>query len=479
MKDKIQKAEEYILKNKTNINKTYLPKMHFSARIGWINDPNGFSYDGSQFHLYYQYYPYDSKWGPMHWGHAITKDLLTWEHQGIALAPSQNYDQSGVFSGTAIIENGITKLYYTGHCDINGKVEQCQCLATSSDGINFEKYLNNPILNKSNMPKDSVFEDFRDPKVIKHNNKYLMLVASRTVDYVGQILIYSALDGVNFSYVNRIVLDRKYGDIVECPDLLKIDNKDVLIFSTQKAIISETIQNAFSVFAFVGQFNDKTSTFDKESEQTLDFGFDFYAPQTCNNSDQPILIAWMNSWERDQITDQLDHGWAGSMTLPRHMYLKDNKIFQAFPETLLKKLVHYQASYLGLQKNKSRKLSCTNSCFIEFEVYIKKGVLKLCLLNSDNHHLELQLDGNQSRAILDRSNAKYFIHSKMNEDENIRQMPIEKRLKCQILLDKSSIEVIINGLSMTSLFYGDEDCGSCYLIADNDLILHNVKIYNF
>ena len=136
------------------------------APVGWINDPNGFVRFNKEYHLFYQYHPYSSEWGPMHWGHAKSKDLVFWQHLPVALAPSEKYDLGnnelyGCYSGSAVVENDELVLVYTGHIQSNIPLE-VQCIASSKDGINFYKHPQNPVIN--NFPQDGS-KDFRDTKV--------------------------------------------------------------------------------------------------------------------------------------------------------------------------------------------------------------------------------------------------------------------------------------------------------------------------
>lgn len=146
------------------------PAFHLSARIGWMNDPNGFSYYNGVYHMFYQYHPYDSVWGPMHWGHAVSRDLLHWEYLPAALAPDEIYDRDGCFSGSALtLPDGRHLLMYTGVVQERqkngGTLEiQAQCLAVG-DGTDYEKYENNPVLDEKDLPEGSSRFDFRDPKM--------------------------------------------------------------------------------------------------------------------------------------------------------------------------------------------------------------------------------------------------------------------------------------------------------------------------
>ena len=133
------------------------PDFHLSPRTGWMNDPNGFSYYKGQYHMFYQYYPYESKWGPMHWGHAVSDDLLHWEYRPAALAPDEAYDRDGCFSGSAIeLPDGRHLLMYTGvvkeHLGNDDYQEvQTQCIAVG-DGTDYEKYGQNPVLDEKDLP---------------------------------------------------------------------------------------------------------------------------------------------------------------------------------------------------------------------------------------------------------------------------------------------------------------------------------------
>ena len=142
----VEDANLFIEKNKHLVNTQYKPEEHFTAEIGWSNDPNGVVYFRGEYHLFYQFYPYDSAWGPMHWGHAKSKDLIHWEHLPVALAPDQDYDRSGCFSGSAIVKDDRLWIMYTGHIDEEGSIRQLQNIAYSDDGIHFTKISENPVL---------------------------------------------------------------------------------------------------------------------------------------------------------------------------------------------------------------------------------------------------------------------------------------------------------------------------------------------
>ena len=146
------KAEKFQQKMETIAQNDYWrPQYHIAAPANWLNDPNGFCFYKGEYHLFYQYHPYSSQWGPMHWGHVASKDLVNWELRPIALAPTDEYDKDGCFSGSAIEKDGNLYLLYTGHVDLdnsnggNDRIET-QCLAVSHDGLCFDKVENNPVI---------------------------------------------------------------------------------------------------------------------------------------------------------------------------------------------------------------------------------------------------------------------------------------------------------------------------------------------
>lgn len=196
----VEKANRFIAENKHLVNTQYKPEEHFSAEIGWINDPNGFVYFRGEYHLFYQFYPYDSVWGPMHWGHAKSKDLVTWEHLPVALAPDQDYDRNGCFSGSAIVKDDRLWLMYTGHIEEKTGVRQVQNMAFSDDGIHFEKIEQNPVATGTDLPDELIAADFRDPKLFEKDERYYSVVATKHKDNVGCIVLLGSDNLVEWQF---------------------------------------------------------------------------------------------------------------------------------------------------------------------------------------------------------------------------------------------------------------------------------------
>ena len=192
MQEKIEKAQEEIDRKKELVKQGRMRQnYHFMAQTGWINDPNGLIYYKGRYHLFFQYNPYYGFWDYMHWGHAVSEDLVHWEYLPLALAPSESYDdhmRGGCFSGSAIEHDGKLFLMYTGTKNDGNGFEQSQCIAYSEDGIHFEKYEGNPVITAPpNVPKDF----FRDPKVWKHDEKYYMICGARKNDFAHALLYCS------------------------------------------------------------------------------------------------------------------------------------------------------------------------------------------------------------------------------------------------------------------------------------------------
>lgn len=255
----VDRANEYIEANLHTVVDTYRYKYHAMAPIGWINDPNGFIYFGGEYHLFYQYNPYSALWDTMHWGHAKSSDLVTWERLPVALAPDQDYDQNGIFSGSAIEIDGRLYVMYT--C-VNGN-SQLQCVAYSEDSLTFTKVPENPVIDTSQLPENAQPQDFRDPKVFKRGDLYYVVLASKTKDETGQILLYQSEDFINWSF-KSVLLEgtREHGVMFECPDLFELDGKDVLIVSAiQMPKVGNHYENIDSVVEFVGTVDWDTGKF--------------------------------------------------------------------------------------------------------------------------------------------------------------------------------------------------------------------------
>ncbi|MFT8844932.1 MAG: glycoside hydrolase family 32 protein, partial [Schleiferilactobacillus harbinensis] len=327
----LDRANRYIEQNRHRVNPKYRDQYHLMAPVGWINDPNGAVYYHGAYHLFYQYYPYASNWGPMHWGHARSKDLVHWEDLPVALAPDQAYDRDGCFSGSAIVHHDRLYLLYTGHVVENGQTFQTQCLAVSDDGIHFVKFRHNPVIAGELLGEHGSIHDFRDPKVFAHDGSFYAVAATKTTDNRGRILLFKSVDLQHWDFFSTLLTGTaEQGIMWECPDFFHLDGYDVLLMSPiQIPRQGLAFRNVSSTMACIGQMDWTTGELTVQTTQEIDYGLDFYAPQTLvDEQGRRIMIAWMQMWNRTMPTHELDHGWAGAMTLPRELRVKEGRLIQ-------------------------------------------------------------------------------------------------------------------------------------------------------
>lgn len=260
--------------------KSKRPLFHLASPCGWINDPNGLSFYKGQLHLFFQYHPYSNKWGPMHWGHAATKDLLTWKFLPVAMAPDSDADIDGCFSGTAMEDDGKHVIVYTGV--IKGNTVQNQCVAIG-DGLKYKKLEGNPVITSKNIPFEYDIAHFRDPKVWKEDDLYYVAAVIKTNDKSGALVIFKSKDLKEWNFVS--VADRsecKLGMMWECPDFFTLDGTDVIVISPQE--MKEDLEAGWhdgnnSVF-MTGMMDRREWKFDRKTVCQIDYGIDFYAPET-------------------------------------------------------------------------------------------------------------------------------------------------------------------------------------------------------
>lgn len=174
----LKQSNNYLLTHAGHINMQYRPRYHFAPPVGWMNDPNGVCYFRGAMHVFYQYYPYDSCWGPMHWGHAYTRDNCVFHHCKVALAPDRA-DESGCFSGGAIVNKDELVLMYTKHYETADEKLETQGMAYSSDGVHFSKR-EAPVIGTADLPEGVSKQDFRDPNPVRIGGEYFIFVGSKS-----------------------------------------------------------------------------------------------------------------------------------------------------------------------------------------------------------------------------------------------------------------------------------------------------------
>ena len=230
---KLSEARVYEIKKEAEIAIENRPVFHLTPRVGWLNDPNGFSFYDGLYHLFYQYNPYRPFWGPMHWGHVISRDLLHWTYQPAVLAPDQPYDNgNGCFSGSAqTLDDGRQILLYTGvswekQSDGSMKEIQQQCIA-SGDGEVYEKYEKNPVISSDQLPKGYDRSNFRDPKLWKEKDgSWRCVTVSRNETNGGGVLLFESSDCISWKFKSVMAENmNRFGRMWECPDFFTLDGK--------------------------------------------------------------------------------------------------------------------------------------------------------------------------------------------------------------------------------------------------------------
>ena len=333
----LNQAREYELTHGQEIGREERPTFHVTATTGWLNDPNGFSYYKGEIHLFYQYYPYDTVWGPMHWGHLKSKDFIRWERLPAVMAPDEKYDRGGCFSGSAVeLPDGQQMLMYTGvePVMIHDRKSRCQtqCLAFG-DGVNYEKYAQNPVLTIQDMPKGSDAVDFRDPKIWKEDaiHGYRGVLSSRTEDGSGAVYLIESSNAIEWHYVSTLARSRnQFGKMWECPDFFHLDGADFLIVCPM-SLCSRSLEylNGNTVIGFKGKLDEQTLQFTSQEVMPLDYGLDFYAPQTLLTPDhRRIMIGWMQAWENSTFVPE-GAKWYGMLTLPRELSYTEGELRQS------------------------------------------------------------------------------------------------------------------------------------------------------
>lgn len=484
------KATDYMYKNLVPTNSKWRHTYHAQSPVGWTNDPNGFTHHNGKTHLFFQYYPFDPTPGIRYWGHMTTQDFVRWDYLPVALAPDKYYEsQAGCWSGTALTVDDNLYIMYTG---TDSGLQQ-QCIARSSDGINFEKFDNNPVIGIFQVGKNHSYNDFRDPKLIAKDGRYYALAAT-LFENKPTVVMYTSDDLRNWSYVNRVlnctdvfapgyfVFDGMY----ECPDYVVVDGTELMILSVLNYPKSGAeFQNIDSCGYIAGSMDFDKGTFSSSKLVQLDGGFDFYAAQTCTLPDgRVVLTAWMQNWNRTYPTQE--SGWAGSYVLPRELTFVNGRLYQ----TPVAEIENYRQNKVSASRTITNQTArfdgvCGNAIELNAELDVSQATTAgINLFVGKNHKTTLTYNVFDGLLTLDRSNSGVKIDG---VDENMKTRsvsvaPVDGKISLRIFLDKSSVEVFANDgyATMTSLVYPDEGdigveffCqGSCVVnVAKYDIVV--------
>ncbi|MDE7264852.1 MAG: GH32 C-terminal domain-containing protein [Clostridia bacterium] len=430
------------------------PKFHITGEKGWINDPNGLVKFKGKYHVFFQYYSHNVYWGPMHWGHAASSDLLHWEHLPVALSPDEQDD--GCFSGTAIEWNGKLWLMYTSFKENGGgdNIRQLQALASSEDGVNFTKH--GIVIGEKDLPSEYSPCDFRDPKIFLEDDTLYCLVAARKLDGKGRILLFSSKDIFNWKFECDVLNYDSGGIMIECPDFIR--GLGLLTYCEQfQPAQGNKHLNIHSTFYRLGNLDCKTHKSNFGESEIIDYGFDFYAAQTFG--DEPVMIGWLNMWDRNIPSEK--YGFAGMLTVPRKVEIKNGELWQT-------PVISSQCLYKKAVQDR-------------FTDNIKIGFIKINAKNLKDFNLYLRKKGSmftrfylkKREWVFDRSHSGEEIKGKETDADSlagVRRMPFDNRVETEIIIvmDEFSVELFVNGKALSATIYPDIDADGLELELEAD-----------
>lgn len=472
----------------------YRPNFHFTPKKAWMNDPNGMFYLNGMYHLYFQYYPDSNVWGPMHWGHATSTDMITWEEQPIAIYP----DSLGyIFSGSSVVDvdnsSGFARddktpivAMYTLH-DIKGEQQgqmdfQSQAIAYSLDeGQTFTKYDKNPVIHNPGI------KDFRDPKVIwdSFHKKWIMVLAAGN-----KLMFYSSTNLKDWK------LESDFGEHIgiqdgvwECPDFfpMKIEGTNEIKWVVLQSINPGHINGGSGTEYYIGDFDGNSFVLDKNFEKQLeekkaiwlDYGRDNYAGVTWSNipdSDgRRLFIGWMSNWDYALVVPTT--AWRSAMTIARELKLKkvgDNYMLLSEP---VRELDAYKQTKI-VQKDILFKDEFTiidnhsidvNKSVVEIQLSnLNQDIYTFSLSNTSGDLLTFGINNMEQYYFMDRTKSGItgFSEKFANTISKAKfEKPLEK-IHIQIVLDKTSIEVFYNHgeTVMTEIFFPNKPMESLKLV---------------
>lgn len=428
----------------------FRPLMHYSPAKNWMNDPNGMVYINGVWHLFYQYNPLGADWGNMSWGHATSSDLLHWTEQPVALTRNELGD---IFSGSCVIDKDNTAGFgnnamiaiYTA----NGEHQQ-QALAYSTDnGASFTNFAGNPVI------ANSTRADFRDPKVFwyEKDKKWIMSLAC---GWEYKVEFWSSDNLKSWEYLSTFSYDNpacNHGQW-ECPDLIQIDNKWVLLVSVNPGAPNGGSGTQY----FIGDFNGSEFLVDGGNyPKWMDYGTDNYAGVSWSNApdNRHIMIGWMNNWNYAGASPVSP--WRSSMTLPRELGLA-----QYDSQTILtSKVVKEIETIAGDWRTADTDLNITGPYHLQIEVSSSK-ISTFTLYNTFGQRLEMSVNPKANQFLTKRNaqtgNTSFATSFSLPSVKAALNSEAGETITLDLFVDQSSVEVFTSNGSManTVLVYPSE-----------------------
>ena len=429
------------------------PRYHFLPPANWMNDPNGvIQWDGA-YHLFYQHNPAAPVHHRIHWGHAVSQDLLHWDDLPLALVPTPGGpDETGVFSGCAVDHDGVPTLVYTGVRGAAFEV-QTQCLATSRDGlITWEKHPHNPVL--PDVPAIANQDgDFRDPFVWREGDMWLMAVGSRIDGVGGTVFLYRSADLLRWEYVCPLYTgdQARNGYMWECPNFFRLGDRWVLIVSPQYLLPQSGDRMMGSTVYFVGDFDGER--FEPFYEGTLDYGC-LYAPLSlADDGGRRLTWGWLRE-ERSRDA-QMAAGWSGVQLFPRVLSLRNDRLhMQPAPELETIRGAHQRRAALELTPDPVQLDGA--GLYFDLELTFDGARLELALACTPDGGQQTRLVYDRAAQTLTLDRARSSTHPDTDRDPAFvpHTLAAGEALTLRVLLDGSVLEIIANGrTSLTSRIY--------------------------
>ncbi|MEN5436402.1 glycoside hydrolase family 32 protein [Sphingobacterium faecium] len=464
----------------------YRPLYHFTPKEGWMNDPNGMVYNNGTYHLFYQHNPDEPKWGPMHWGHATSTDLVHWEEQKIALYP----DSLGtIFSGSAVIDKDNTAGFgkdamvaiFTHHNhkeeDKRTGLHQYQSLAYSLDqGKTWEKYKGNPVL-----PNPGIW-DFRDPKVMWHEKSQAWIMTLATKDC---ITFYSSKNlkewEIESSFGKEI---GAHGGVWECPDLFPMTDNGVTKWILLVSINPGGPNGGSATQYFVGDFDGKHFTTDDTQIKWLDWGTDNYAGVTWNNvKNRHLFIGWMSNWQYANEVPTLK--WRSASTIPRELSLTSiNKQYYVASKPA-KEIENAFKISKTIATKKVNEILLSDHLPTGFQLDISKLKVqdfKIILFNKEGNELTVGYNKAKDQYFINRSESGNISFSHDFPKKHVApRLSKESQVDMNVFFDVTSVEFFAdNGLSvMTDIFFPDSPMTHLKITSNAPLEYQNIIISEY
>lgn len=474
----------------TLYNEKHRPQFHFSPAKKWMNDPNGMVYHKGIYHLFYQFYPDSTVWGPMHWAHATSKDLVHWENNPIALFP----DSLGyIFSGSAVVDsentsgfakNGETPLVaiFTHHNmdgEKTGKKDyQNQSIAYSlDDGKTWIKYAGNPVL------KNPGIKDFRDPKVMWFDEGKRWIMTLATLD---RITIYSSQNLKTWTKESELGKDfGAHSGVWECPDLFPLDYNGQKIWVLLVSINPGGPNGGSATQYFTGDFDGKTFTPHTIETKWIDYGTDNYAGVTWSNTgNRKIFIGWMNNWQYAQVVPTKE--WRGALTTPRDLGLQkiNNQFYLSSAlvkefDKIITRSFEAENVLINKEIDLSEKLKDMAGKFKLDITFDAVEDFTIILSNNEKQELKIGYHKASNEYFIDRTNAgKSDFESGFAKIHRAPRISDAPGIKISLIIDAASAEFFADsGLSvMTDLFFPGSLPGGLKIVSDKITKIDKIEL---